>query len=317
INELLLVQPGALATRDTLLDRVEHLLIVERLGEELERASLHGANGHRDIGASGDEYDRQFEAEFGQFLLQLEPAEIREVNVKHQTVSILQAIVTQALCGGSKRLHMQASSAGQPRQGDTNGHIVVNDEHLPRTCVHISSVATAGTTKRTVVPKSGFAVAQSRPPHASTIPRQIARPMPIPSRFVVKNGSKIRARCWGSIPAPESVTATSTCCPSLHCALMGTLRGRSFVPAIYSTAFVMRLTSTCCNCTRSARTRGTLGPSLVSSVARFVRVVSRVNDTTSSTISLTLKAEGSTAPLLSSSRIRAITALARLPASAM
>src|SRR5262249_46383351 len=92
---LLLVQPGALATRDPLLNRLEQLLIVERLGEELDRARLHGANGHRDIAASGDEYDRQFEAEFAQFLLQLEPAEIREVNVKHQTVSILQAIVTQ------------------------------------------------------------------------------------------------------------------------------------------------------------------------------------------------------------------------------
>ena len=83
IAQLLLVQSGVLATRDTLLDRVEQLLIVERLDEELQRAGLHGANRHRDIAASGDEYDRQFEAEFGQFLLQLEPAEIRKVDVKH------------------------------------------------------------------------------------------------------------------------------------------------------------------------------------------------------------------------------------------
>ena len=52
-----------------LLDRVEQLLIVERLGEKLQRASLHRSNRHRNIAASGDEYDWQFEAEFCQLRL--------------------------------------------------------------------------------------------------------------------------------------------------------------------------------------------------------------------------------------------------------
>ena len=64
--------------------------------------------------------------------LQLEPAEVRQVNIKHQAVGILQSIGTQTLRRGSKRLHVKASRANQPRQGHTDCHVVVDDEDLRR-----------------------------------------------------------------------------------------------------------------------------------------------------------------------------------------
>src|SRR6267142_1143518 len=210
-KELLLVLSRALATRDTLRDRVEQLLIVERLGEELQRASLHGSDRHRDVTAPGYEHNRQFKAQPSQFCLELQPAEIRQVNIKHQAVGILQSIRTQTLRRGAERLHLKAGGANRPRQRHTDRHVVVDDEDPRRPFVHTPSIAAAGRAKRTVVPKSAFEAAQSRPPNASTMPRQIARPMPMPSAFVVKNGSKSRSRYFGSIPTPASATATSTC----------------------------------------------------------------------------------------------------------
>ncbi len=111
IKALLLVEPRVVATCDTLLNRVEQLLVVERLGQELQRAGLHGSHRHRDIPPSGDEDDRQFKSEFSQLRLQLESTEIRQVNIEHQAVSISQAIVTENLRRGAKRFYVKASSA--------------------------------------------------------------------------------------------------------------------------------------------------------------------------------------------------------------
>ena len=58
------------------------------------------------------------------------------------------------------------------------------------------------------MPNDCRGAAQSRPPWASTIERQIDRPSPIPSPFVVKNGSKIWSSFSDSIPLPVSATVT-------------------------------------------------------------------------------------------------------------
>src|SRR5208337_517494 len=58
--------------------------------------------------------------------------------------------------------------------------------------------------------------AQMRPVCASTIERHIAKPMPVPSGFVVKNGLKICSAVSGLIPVPESRTTTRTASPDHH-----------------------------------------------------------------------------------------------------
>jgi hypothetical protein len=49
-----------------------------------------------------------------------------------------------------------------------------------------------------------------RPPWASTIDRQMASPMPRPSRYVVKKGWNMRSATDGSSPVPVSSAATNT-----------------------------------------------------------------------------------------------------------
>jgi hypothetical protein len=64
------------------------------------------------------------------------------------------------------------------------------------------------------------------------IERQIDRPIPIPSGFVVKKASNIRPTFVGSSPVPVSVTAISTLPgPSIR-ELTRNTRGRSMIALI-------------------------------------------------------------------------------------
>src|SRR3954467_8801177 len=64
--------------------------------------------------------------------------------------------------------------------------------------------------KRKIVPPPGFGSAQTRPPCASTIEREIDNPMPMPSLRVVTNGSNSRSATSGARPGPVSATEIST-----------------------------------------------------------------------------------------------------------
>ena len=55
-----------------------------------------------------------------------------------------------------------------------------------------------------VVPTCGWLFRLDLPPWFSTMPCTMdsPRPVPLPSALVVKKGSKMRARCSGSMPGP-------------------------------------------------------------------------------------------------------------------
>jgi len=78
------------------------------------------------------------------------------------------------------------------------------------------------------------------------IDRQIDSPIPTPLDFVVKNASKMRSRCAGSMPGPESRTATRM--PLWSCSvLINNSRVPASVDPIASTAFKIKFNTTCCN----------------------------------------------------------------------
>ncbi|MNR01013.1 hypothetical protein D3C85_1168050 [compost metagenome] len=93
-------------------------------------------------------------------------------------------------------------------------------------------------------PPSGGESAQMRPPCASTMERQIDRPMPMPSALVVKNALNSRSASSGAMPLPASRTVTCTWRDSASAVLTQSLRGRP-APSIACTAFISRLISTC------------------------------------------------------------------------
>ena len=68
---------------DRLHDSVEHVLIAKRLGQEIDRSSLHGPDAHRDVAMAGHEDNWNVNVRFGQFGLKLQSAQSGQPDVKH------------------------------------------------------------------------------------------------------------------------------------------------------------------------------------------------------------------------------------------
>src|ERR1700724_2289483 len=77
------LQPRAIS-REAQLDRVQQVLIAERLGQELDRSSLYRLNGHRDIAVSGDEDDRNVNVRRRELSLKIETASARQPDIEHK-----------------------------------------------------------------------------------------------------------------------------------------------------------------------------------------------------------------------------------------
>ena len=75
--------------------------------------------------------------------------------------------------------------------------------HLLFVIRYLSRAGWRGSVKKKRVPWSR-GLKPSRPPWASMRVRLTPRPSPLPPRFVVKNGSKIRSAASGAIPWPVS-----------------------------------------------------------------------------------------------------------------
>ena len=77
-----------------------------------------------------------------------------------------------------------------------------------RFSIHSAGSAASSTWKR--LPLPGVLSTRKVPLWARMIPTTAASPKPRPRNFVVKNGSKIRARVASSIPMPVSSTSIVT-----------------------------------------------------------------------------------------------------------
>jgi hypothetical protein len=104
-----------------------------------------------------------------------------------------------------------------------------------------------GTVNRITAPCGTRGDTQSRPRWPSMIDRHIESPIPRPSDFVVKKGSKIRCAMSGSNPMPVSSTVTSTLPGSARLEDTINSRVRSSTPLIASMPFMIKFSNTCCN----------------------------------------------------------------------
>src|SRR6185436_15151681 len=101
-------------------------------------------------------------------------------------------------------------------QAGPGGLLVVGDDDRAAAIAHGPSAPRArpgrapGSNIRKVVPRPRSLSYDSRPPCASTMPREIGRPSPVPPRFV--EVKKLNTSSPGSIPAP--VSRTSIAAPS-------------------------------------------------------------------------------------------------------
>src|SRR5215510_5736609 len=64
--------------------RVKYLLVTKRLGQEVDRAGLHGLDRHRNIAVTGNEDDRYLYAFPTEFRLQIKPAHPGQSDIEHE-----------------------------------------------------------------------------------------------------------------------------------------------------------------------------------------------------------------------------------------
>ena len=64
-------------------DRVDHVLVAERLRQEVDGAGLHGADRHRNVAVAGHQDDGKMNAEPVAPRLKIEPADAGQANVEN------------------------------------------------------------------------------------------------------------------------------------------------------------------------------------------------------------------------------------------
>src|SRR5258706_4026454 len=117
--------------------------------------------------------------------MKVEPAQARHPDIEDEACGGVRARRVQEVLGGSEGFGAQPDRPDQAAERLAHGRVVVDHEDHGLRRLHAAVRAASGNVNWKVSPAISFALAQSRPPWASTIDRLIARPIPMPSGLVV------------------------------------------------------------------------------------------------------------------------------------
>src|SRR3546814_19610145 len=99
IHEKCRVWPAVAVEIDSPVNRIEKILIAERLGEKLDGARLHRRHRHRDVAVTGYEDSRKLDTRTGQLPLEFEPAPPRHPAIEKQATGHGGSVADQKLLG--------------------------------------------------------------------------------------------------------------------------------------------------------------------------------------------------------------------------
>ena len=86
---------------------IEKVLFTQWLGEELDRAGLHGFHRHRNIAMTGNEDDRGVDLRPRQFGLEIETAQSRQPDIQNQAAQLVAAAALQEFGGRAERFALK------------------------------------------------------------------------------------------------------------------------------------------------------------------------------------------------------------------
>src|SRR5437588_2816911 len=217
---LLLLAPEPVAV-DRCSDRVQHVLITKRLGQEIDGPRLHGLYRHGYVAMSGHEDDWNMNIYLGELALEIQAALSRQPDIKYEAARNVRQLALEQFARRAEDLCPHPYRAEKPFERLAEFRIVLDDEDgrpvtaasllplwLPRDHSRASRCACKANSK--VAPGPALLDARNTPPWFSMIERQIDSPMPIPSGLVVKKALKSCGIFSVSMPTPESSTATTT-----------------------------------------------------------------------------------------------------------
>ena len=133
------------------------------------------------------EDDGNIVAKVSELVLEVEPADARKPNIEDKAASGRNfGRTVKEFGGGAEQLYTHTNRPEKIGQRFSQMCIIVNDKDKWRAVfVHYPVPCFKGMVNSNVVPDPGSELALMLPPCAFTIERQIDKPMPIPSGFVV------------------------------------------------------------------------------------------------------------------------------------
>src|ERR1700722_18371992 len=87
---------------------VQHFLLAKRLGQKIDRSTLHGPDSHRDVAMTSHEDDWNVDVSLGQLGLKVQPARSGQPDVKDQTTGDVWQLAVQHFGCRTERLNLQA-----------------------------------------------------------------------------------------------------------------------------------------------------------------------------------------------------------------
>jgi hypothetical protein len=196
-----------------------------RLHQEVRRAALHRAHGVLDRAVRGDDDAGQARDLRGDAFDELLPVGARHAQVGEHQVRRFAARLFEALGAIASDAHLVAQALDGLDEELTGEVVVVDDEDLVDRHGWIQDrLGRVGITRAMEAPPSGpwSGTMRTRPPWSAAMRSTSARPRPVPSARVVKNGSSTRWLSARGMPGPASCTrsssVSSTCCASTRSA---------------------------------------------------------------------------------------------------
>jgi hypothetical protein len=107
-------------------DRVEQFLVVEWLGQEVNRARFHGTDRHGNVALTGDKDYWNCDVSFSQLPLEIEAAYSWQPNVQGDTGGHFRWFPVEKLSPGTEDFDLQTHGADQPPQGLSHGDIIID-----------------------------------------------------------------------------------------------------------------------------------------------------------------------------------------------
>src|SRR6266446_7988902 len=165
----------------SLADRIQQVLILERLGQELHGTGLHGSHRHGDISVTGDENDGHLDSGVTQLALKVQTIDARKTHVQDKAAWSVRLLVAQKFFRRLKGCAPQPRRFQQSLDGRTHTGIVINDEHCGSICSrHSGASALVGRLKQKLAPRGELLAAHKRPPCDSMMEWLMRSPMPVP-----------------------------------------------------------------------------------------------------------------------------------------
>jgi hypothetical protein len=126
-----------------LMDSVQQILIVERLGEELQRPRLHRPDRHGSISEASDENDRNVNIGLCQLALEIEPTLSRQPDIEDQAARNIRQLPLQNFLRRAEKLNLQTYGADQTVKRIADRGVVIYNEHDTRRLAHLGCLPLA------------------------------------------------------------------------------------------------------------------------------------------------------------------------------